>query len=389
MFLGNRYQIWIVWGLALMAIGEISWADETKDGNAGTTISLPAAAADAIRGAFPGSTVKKAQKTNENGLALFEVTIIDTKGDREVCVSADGVIVNVKRNVSVTDLPAALAKAVRKTTADNTISELEIRAEIESAKTGAKVLRKLATPKLSYGPRDGVNIDRDGRVWKARRRAIGEAVEPGEEGLFRVPAHRAPPCVVYLPSDYKPGLKWPMILHLHGSGDSATTWPWLWGTNGKGYIIVGLSYLNGAPSDPASARAMLNYIDKVCKLINDKYGVDEKRVFLSGTSMGGWSVNYCGFTRAARGKYRGYSIIAAGPVSAQGVDLSIAKGCPVLVLNGEKDGNLAAAKKGVPLLEAAGARVTFVTIPNEGHMPNPEAIQPPLQNWLTAVANDK
>jgi poly(3-hydroxybutyrate) depolymerase len=191
--------------------------------------------------------------------------------------------------------------------------------------------------------------------------------------------------VVYLPSDYKAGAKWPLILHFHGSGDSATTVPWLWGTNGKGYIIVGLSYVKGEGVTPVNAAAMIKYVDAVRALVDATYGVDQHRVFLSGTSMGGWAVNYCGFSPAANGRYKGYCIVAAGPAKGSGVDFSVARDLPVLVLNGETDGNLAAAKRGVRHLERVGAKVTAVVLPGEGHMPQPPKIWPPLAKWLASV----
>jgi len=203
------------------------------------------------------------------------------------------------------------------------------------------------------------------------------------------------PCVVYLPSDYKAGGTWPLILHLHGSGDSATTWPWLWGTNGKEYIIVGLSYAavkgggdRGIGGDAASVNGMIRFIDAVRELVNTRYGVDSKRVFLSGLSMGGWGVNYYGFNKVAKGRYRGYCILAAGPICDHGVDFSVARDCPVLVLNGEQDKNLAVAKRGTPLLEKAGARVTSVVLPGAGHLPDPGTIGPPLAKWLATVEAD-
>jgi hypothetical protein len=101
--------------------------------------------------------------------------------------------------------------------------------------------------------------------------------------------------------------------------------------------------------------------------------------------MGGWGVNTYGFAQAAKGRYRGYCIIAAGPLNRPGVILSIAKGLPVLVLNGALDGNLATARSGVPLLEKAGAMVTFTVLPDEGHMPDPKVIWPPLHEWLTKL----
>jgi hypothetical protein len=371
-------------GLAALTFGCASWAADANRAKPGAPLALPAAAAGAIGKVFPGSTVRKVQADDEAGLTLFLATVVDAGGERVVRLSADGMIVSVEREVKVADLPPALAAVVRQNTAGEVILQVETRAEIIADSKGAKTIRELWTPRPSYRNHREVDVDRDGRLWNARRRDAGEAIAPGEEGILEVPGYR-PPCVIYLPSDYKAGAKWPLILHFHGSGDLATTKPWLWGINGKGYIIVGLSYVKGEGVTPANAAAMIKYVDAVRALVDATYGVDQHRVFLSGTSMGGWAVNYCGFSRAANGRYKGYCIVAAGPAKRSGVDFSVARNLPVLVLNGETDGNLAAAKQGVPLLERAGAKVTSVVLPGEGHMPQPPKIWQPLAKWLSSV----
>lgn len=370
--------------LALSAVCTAASAEDRTHGRKAGSGDLPAQAARSIEEAFPDASIVRVQRNREAGLPLFDVTIEDTGGVRDVRISAEGVIVTVEREVKVADLPPALVAAVRQNTTDTLMVQVETRVEIDTDAKGVKTIQKLATPRLSFGPRKGVDIDRDGRVWKARRKDAGEEVGPGEEGLLEVPGYK-PSCVVYLPSDYRAGVEWPLILHLHGSGDAATTWPWLWGTNGKGYIIVGLSYVKGNGYDPATVRAMIKYIDAVRELVDKKYGLDESRVFLSGTSMGGWAVNYYGFNQAAKGRYRGYCILAAGPSRGSGIDFSVAQHRPVLVLNGQKDENYATAQQGVPLLKRAGADVTAVVLPGEGHMPDPNKIWPPLEKWLSSA----
>ncbi len=152
-------------GLASQVIGRSAWAGDANEAKPGAAISLPATAAGAIREAFPGSTVRKVREDRENGLRLFVATVGDAGGEREVRVSSDGVIVTVKRNVKVADLPVALVKAIQAATAGELVSEMETRAEIAVAGNGTRVWNKLARPKITYGPPEGVEIDRDGRVW--------------------------------------------------------------------------------------------------------------------------------------------------------------------------------------------------------------------------------
>jgi pimeloyl-ACP methyl ester carboxylesterase len=218
--------------------------------------------------------------------------------------------------------------------------------------------------------------------------AAEERLAAGQEGQLAVDGKA--PCMVYVPSDYSPGARVPLILFMHGSGGSPTTWPWKSATGGKGYLICGLSYggvpdagAKGIGSDAATVTAMVGFINKVRERLDQVYGIDQKRVFLTGLSMGGWGVNFYGMTKEARGLYRAYAILAAG--ARPDVDLTVAQGLPVLVLNGEQDPNLAAAKQGMPELEKAGALGEQVIIPGQGHVPAQNTTDGPLRDWLAKV----
>ena len=216
-----------------------------------------------------------------------------------------------------------------------------------------------------------------------------EKLSAGSEGKLAIPGCSFP-SVLYVPTDYTPGTRMPLILFMHGSGGSPTTWPFKDATEGKGYLIAGLSYgafpdagAGGIKTDPPSCSAMIKFIDQVRAEIDKVYGVDQKHVYLTGLSMGGWGVDFYGFNKEARGRYRGYAIFAAGP--RKETDLSIARGLPVLVLNGEKDPNLAVAKEGVGPLGNAGAIVKQVILPGQPHVPSTESMKPPLKSWLASI----
>lgn len=217
-----------------------------------------------------------------------------------------------------------------------------------------------------------------------------DRLAPGAEGPLAIPGSPHP-CVLYVPTDYTAHSQLPLILFLHGAGGRPTTWPFRDATGGKGYLIVGLSYggfadagAEGIKTDAAGCTAMISFIAKVRSQVAASYGFDPQRVFLTGLSMGGWGVNAYGFQKEVRGQYAGFAIIAAGAIN-RGNDLSVARGLPVLVLNGQQDANLPVANAGMPLLERAGAIAKQVVLPGQGHVPSQDSMTPPISAWLTDV----
>jgi poly(3-hydroxybutyrate) depolymerase len=218
-----------------------------------------------------------------------------------------------------------------------------------------------------------------------------DRIAPGQESKLETPGYDYP-SLLYVPTDWRPGTKMPLIFFLHGAGAEPTTWPWRSVTGGKGYLIAGLSYAaipeaaaKGIPRDDQTRKAMIEFINKTRAVVDRVYGVDRNRVFLTGLSMGGWGTNHYGFHPDAEGLYRGYCIIAAGIAQGVSLDLSVAKGKPLMLLNGETDGNLPAANRGKPTFEAAGLIVTQVVLPGQGHVPSVTSMVKPLRAWLEGI----
>ena len=51
-----------------------------------------------------------------------------------------------------------------------------------------------------------------------------DKLKAGEEGKLEISGN-SHPSVIYIPKDYKDGMKLPLILFMHGAGGSPTTWP--------------------------------------------------------------------------------------------------------------------------------------------------------------------
>lgn len=214
----------------------------------------------------------------------------------------------------------------------------------------------------------------------------------GAEGAFLVPGHDGS-CVLSVPQDHERGKRLPLLICLHGSGGQPTTWPWRAVTGGKGCFVLGVPYgglpdagKDGITADRQSSLQMVAYLRQAIAAVDEAYGIDRRRVVLTGFSMGGWGVNFYGLCQAADELFCAYAMLAAGPTT-QGdlVDFEVARGRPVLILNGADDPNLAAARQGRPRLEQAGALVTQEILAGQGHVPSLESMQPALARWLAAV----
>ena len=186
------------------------------------------------------------------------------------------------------------------------------------------------------------------------------------------------PYLVYLPRDFapRPGLRWPMLLFLHGAGESGTD---LEGIFAHGpdchvrndakfrnqYPLIGLSpqCASGQRWDqPPIVQATLALVERV---IQD-YPVDPDRVYCTGLSMGG-----TGTWHMALGAPERFAAIV--PISANAVAPEAAgeklKQVAVWIICGGADGDYTEnAQRMFKALEGAKPKPVLTLIPNEGHI---------------------
>ena len=66
---------------------------------------------------------------------------------------------------------------------------------------------------------------------------------------------------VYVPKDYTPDREWPTLFCYHGKNGNPTSWPFKELTDGQGYVIVGMEYINReGTNDPKEDIENLNRI---------------------------------------------------------------------------------------------------------------------------------
>ena len=104
---------------------------------------------------------------------------------------------------------------------------------------------------------------------------------------------------LYVPENYSPQKKWPLIVCLHGAygrGDHYV-WSWLRPAKSKGYILLAPKSIDVTWSvlrPPVDVRSITAMFEKVCQT----YAVDRSRVYLSGLSDGGTYTYLLGLYRS-------------------------------------------------------------------------------------------
>ena len=124
-------------------------AQSKEQGNK-AKVELPAAVAKAIRDDVPNAEIDKLEAEEEAGVRLYDIEFKAGKGEIEV--AEDGTVMDIATIIQMKDLPKAAAEAIRKAGEGATIKQIEkseVRAEIKKEGEKGKVV-KLASPKYVY-----------------------------------------------------------------------------------------------------------------------------------------------------------------------------------------------------------------------------------------------
>jgi predicted peptidase len=187
--------------------------------------------------------------------------------------------------------------------------------------------------------------------------------------------------LLYLPKEYSARQRWPLLLFLHGAGESGddlekvkTHGPPKLVAQGKDFPFIIVSPQSpGGGWDVDTLNALLDVIEK-------KYTVDEDRVYLTGLSMGGFGTWALAIEHPER--FAAIVPIAAGGTPWRARRL---KSVPAWVFHGAKDPvvPLKADQDMVDALHAAGGDVKFTIYPDAGHDSWTQTYDnPDLYDWL-------
>ncbi len=194
--------------------------------------------------------------------------------------------------------------------------------------------------------------------------------------------------VVYVPADYDPAEKWPMILFLHGAGER--------GTDGLIQSEVGIGTairrhhdwfpaIVVFPQCPPNCfwDAILDELDACIAKTRASYNVDPKRVYLTGLSMGGygswiWGATKTGLFAAMMPICGGGSLLDIGGLSEEPLQASFGTlqervgklaTVPIWALHGADDQTVPPlrSQQMVKLVKEAGGDVQYTEFADTGH----------------------
>lgn len=204
---------------------------------------------------------------------------------------------------------------------------------------------------------------------------------------------------LWVPRDYTDDRDWPVIFRYKGRGEKYNPIVCRGGrsaTCDRGAIVVGMAYFETGTKNRTPAqfidwtRRQLKSIYEVKKLISQHLRVDDKRLFLAGSSAGGWLTSLLLEYRAQA--WAGAMIYVAGRHSSASYlsnDYSTKafRGLPVFFgssLPGDSHGeNYPWARQGAAIYQGRGAIVTFQVYTDQWL-----ACSPLLRDWVRAYVLD-
>jgi predicted peptidase len=189
--------------------------------------------------------------------------------------------------------------------------------------------------------------------------------------------------LLYMPKDYgkEAGKKWPLMLFLHGSGESGTDVEKVKVHGPPKLVAAGkeFPFILVSPQSPGggwNTETLNALLDDMIK----KYSVDEDRVYLTGLSMGGYGTWDLAMTYPDR--FAAIAPICGGGTSWKSRRI---KHIPTWIFHGAKDSTVPVrnGQEMYDAMKAAGADVKITIYPEAGHDSWTETYSnPDLYTWF-------
>jgi dienelactone hydrolase len=175
---------------------------------------------------------------------------------------------------------------------------------------------------------------------------------------------------LYVPENYTPARRWPVVVALHGAYGHGHEYLWTWLRIAHSHGCVILAPKSFGPTWSLTKPAVdIDSIKGMLAALTTRYQIDAGRIYLSGLSDGG-SFAYV-FGLSCPSLIAGVAPIAAvlHPVADQLLRQKQGLEVPLFVVHGAQDFifDVRAVRSQVALLEKLGYRVTYTELPHWGH----------------------
>ncbi|MCW1915062.1 alpha/beta hydrolase [Luteolibacter sp. GHJ8] len=189
------------------------------------------------------------------------------------------------------------------------------------------------------------------------------------------------PVELSLPANHDPGKSYPAVFYYHGSNGRPTTKVFREHAGPNDWIVVGMTYTKPGPFTytPENLQREIAVLHRVRDQLAQTKGLDPKRVYVSGFSMGGWM---SGMFLQADPSLAGAVILGAGHMSEiKPKAVPLKPGTPLFIGVGRKDGTYPFALKARLFFGKLGAEVRMETWNDLGH-DFPKTGSPALKEWF-------
>jgi predicted esterase len=188
---------------------------------------------------------------------------------------------------------------------------------------------------------------------------LPSALAPELSGKSGNPCHY----FLYVPEDYDPSRKYPVLLFLHGAGGNLRIcfYTVMRCAKEHKFIAVAPTYKDGQFWTKQGSQFALKTLEKV----RERYSIDPKRVVVGGISngaVGAWAIS-----EAHRDKFSG--VISLSGAFAGGRPLKFTKGPPLYITHGGRDGVIPVglSRAAFKVLKARKGTV-YRELPQGGHL---------------------